>query len=647
MKGQLPCRGLLAALSFLVAVLLPAGAHATNHIIKIDEVMAGAFGRPDVQFVEIKLECGQNLWAHVAKLAFFDAHDHPLGEFVFPSNPPDSCAAGGSSALIATQEFADLELTPEPDFIMPPLLMPDSGKVCFQGMPEAGGVAVNLCLTYGDFTGDTQQASPANAPALPPTGICALQRGFAGFFGEPNSNDDFLLSPPDPRNSAGAAGTVAVSPRFHDVPADHPVFRFAEALWNAGVSGGCGGGNFCPGDGVTREQMAVFLLRAREGPGFAPPACTSPVFADVPCSSPFAPWINELAARGITGGCGGGGMGNFCPGRIVTREQMAVFLLVALEAPGFTPPACASPVFADVPCSSPFAPWINELAARGITGGCGGGNFCPGAGVTRGQMAAFVSSAFQLPVPFHGCPPLPPFQDDHGDTAKAATALTVDGPPLDGAIQVGRDVDYFALDAVAGDRLVIETGGLGTGSDTLLRLFGADGTTLLASDDNGAGGLASRVIFAVPETATYFVAVSQRSSSGVGTYRIGARLVQDDHGNSAGRATALTVDVAGGADVAGMAGSHEIGGDVDFYSFPALDGQTLAIRTSNLGPGSDTVLLLFDRDGVTQLSFDDDGGGGLASQILFTFQADGTYFVSVRQFSSSVTGTYRVSVGTP
>ncbi|HEX2225222.1 MAG TPA: S-layer homology domain-containing protein [Thermoanaerobaculia bacterium] len=635
MKYLLACRGWLAAFLFLLAAGFPA--HATNHITKIDEVMAGAFGRPDVQFVEIKFECGQNVWAGVAKLAFFDAGNHPVGEFVFPSNPPDSCAAGGSSALIATQAFADLELTPEPDFLMPPLLVPGSGKVCFQGIPEQGGVAVNLCLTYGDFTGDTQQASPANAPALPPTGICALQRGFTGFFGEPNSNDDFLLNPPDPRNSAGATGAVTVAPRFLDVPADHPFFRFAEALWNGGVSGGCGGGNFCPDSGVTRAQMAVFLLRARQDLGFAPPACSSPAFADVPCTSPFAPWVNELAARGISGGCGNG---NFCPDSIVTREQMAVLLLRASEAPGYVPPACTSQLFADVPCSSPFAPWINELATRGITRGCGDRSFCPGAPVTRGQMAVFLSSTFHLPVPFQGCPALPPFADDHGDTPKAATVLAVDGALLDGAIQVGRDVDFFAFDAVAGERIVIETSGLGPGSDTLLRLLGPDGTTLIASDDNGAGGLASRVLFTAAENGSHFVAVGHRSASGVGTYRVGARRIQDDHGNSASQATRL---VAGGAAVAG---TNEIAGDVDFFSFSALDGQTLDIRTGNLGAGSDTILHLFGPDGVTQLSTDDDGGGGLSSRILYTFQADGIYFVSVRQFPGG-TGTYRVSVATP
>jgi hypothetical protein len=86
---------------------------------------------------------------------------------------------------------------------------------------------------------------------------------------------------------------------------------------------GCGGGNYCPSLGVTREQMAVFVLATKEGGGYAPPACVAPVFADVPASSPFCRWIEELARRGVVGGCGGG---NYCPSAGVTREQMSVFL---------------------------------------------------------------------------------------------------------------------------------------------------------------------------------------------------------------------------------------------------------------------------------------------------------------------------------
>ncbi len=49
---------------------------------------------------------------------------------------------------------------------------------------------------------------------------------------------------------------------FLDVPTSHPFFRFIEALASAGITSGCGGGNYCPDDPITRGQMAVFISRA-------------------------------------------------------------------------------------------------------------------------------------------------------------------------------------------------------------------------------------------------------------------------------------------------------------------------------------------------------------------------------------------------
>ncbi|HSU81694.1 MAG TPA: S-layer homology domain-containing protein, partial [Thermoanaerobaculia bacterium] len=187
---------------------------------------------------------------------------------------------------------------------------------------------------------------------------------------------------------------------FLDVPYSYWTWRWIEAIEDAGVTTGCSSGNYCPGAPMTRDEMALFLLRAKEGGSYVPPACATPMFADVPCSSSYAPWINELVRRGVTAGCGGG---NYCPGTAVTRSQMAVFLLATLQGPGWTPPACSTPSFADMPCSSPFAAWVDELARRGVTAGCGGGDYCPNTTINRDQMAVFLSTNFSLPVP-----PAPP-----------------------------------------------------------------------------------------------------------------------------------------------------------------------------------------------------------------------------------------------
>ena len=53
-----------------------------------------------------------------------------------------------------------------------------------------------------------------------------------------------------------------VSQTFNDVATNHPFYQYIEALAASGITGGCGGGNFCPDNPVTRGQMAVFLAKA-------------------------------------------------------------------------------------------------------------------------------------------------------------------------------------------------------------------------------------------------------------------------------------------------------------------------------------------------------------------------------------------------
>jgi hypothetical protein len=112
----------------------------------------------------------------------------------------------------------------------------------------------------------------------------------------------------------------------------------------------------------------------------------------VPTTSIFCPWIQELSTRGVVVGCA---PGQYCPGGAVLRQEMAVFALRTLD-PTFTPPACGTPVFSDVPATSIFCPWIEELVRRGVVVGCAPGQYCPAAPVTRREMAVFITLTFGL-----------------------------------------------------------------------------------------------------------------------------------------------------------------------------------------------------------------------------------------------------------
>ena len=103
-------------------------------------------------------------------------------------------------------------------------------------------------------------------------------------------------------------------------------------------------------------------------------------------------------------------------GILIPANANSAYVLDVEQAPGLTgyqffgyieiwwrrvvsdPPA--TPTFGDVPSSHPFYQFIEALAKSGITGGCGGGSYCPDAPLTRGQMAVFLSKALGLHWPY-------------------------------------------------------------------------------------------------------------------------------------------------------------------------------------------------------------------------------------------------------
>lgn len=191
----------------------------------------------------------------------------------------------------------------------------------------------------------------------------------------------------------GYIGPLSV---FSDVAAASTNWPFVHALYAAEITSGCTTTTYCPNNNVTRAQMAIFLVRGIHGPTFVPPAASGD-FADVNIASFEAPYIEQFAADGITSGCATNPL-RYCPADPVLRSQMAVFLLRAKHGAAYVPPPATGTVFADVPAGMQFAAFIEQLAAEGITTGCGGGNYCPTASVNRAQMAIFITRAFDLPV---------------------------------------------------------------------------------------------------------------------------------------------------------------------------------------------------------------------------------------------------------
>lgn len=153
---------------------------------------------------------------------------------------------------------------------------------------------------------------------------------------------------------------------------------------------------YCPGNPVTRAEMAVFVELALHGRGYWPPPAQG-LFADVPADHWAAGWIEALAAEGLTSGCG---VDLFCPDDYVSRAQMAVFLGKAANLGSDpSPPDPTGRYFDDVQQNDWAAGWIEKLAMEGVADGYEDGLFNPKDPITRAELAVFLVKVFE--IPFH------------------------------------------------------------------------------------------------------------------------------------------------------------------------------------------------------------------------------------------------------
>ncbi len=179
-------------------------------------------------------------------------------------------------------------------------------------------------------------------------------------------------------------------PRFSDVPRSHTFAAGIEWMADQGITKGCN-----PSEGNTKFCPDQVVTRGQMA-AFLVRALGLTDRLDNPFTddddSVFQADIEKLAAAGITKGCNPSeGNTEFCPDGKVTREQMAAFLVRAL---GYVDDGGGN-LFTDDD-SSIFEGAIDRMATAGVTKGCNpptNDRFCPTDFVTRGQMAAFLSRA--------------------------------------------------------------------------------------------------------------------------------------------------------------------------------------------------------------------------------------------------------------
>jgi len=238
--------------------------------------------------------------------------------------------------------------------------------------------------------------------------------------------------------------------------------------------------------------------------------------------------------------------------------------------------------------------------------------------------------------------------DDFTDTISTSGTVAVGGHAT-GDLETPHDHDWFRVDLVAGREYQIEVRGHATGDGTLpdpyLRgIHSSDGTLLATStNDDGGTGLNSLLSFTPTTSGTFFVAAGGYSSS-VGTYTVAVQDLgtTDDHPD--------TVDTSGTVAVDGsVIGTLEEANDNDWFRVELFAGREYIIDLKG-APTSDGTLSdpylrgIHSSDGtLLTSSSNDDGGTGLNSQLTFTPDADGVYFIAAGGYASS-TGTYTLAV---
>jgi DNA-binding beta-propeller fold protein YncE len=152
-----------------------------------------------------------------------------------------------------------------------------------------------------------------------------------------------------------------------------------------------------PDQGVTRDQMAAYLARAVAGGDDAvPEPAGAPTFSDVDADHWAYRYVEYGAQQDLVEGYASGG---YQPDSAVTRDQMAAYIARALAGgDALVPTGPAEASFTDVATDYWAYDYIAYCASEGVVQGYPDGGYHPEEGLTRDQMAIFISRAYRLPL---------------------------------------------------------------------------------------------------------------------------------------------------------------------------------------------------------------------------------------------------------
>jgi hypothetical protein len=122
---------------------------------------------------------------------------------------------------------------------------------------------------------------------------------------------------------------------FADLALDSWAAKWVHGLWEDQYTAGCGTNPlmYCPWQGHTRAEGAVFYLRMMHGATYVPPEPTVQTFTDVQLGTWYAGWVEAAYGAGLITACQSSPELRFCPEDPLTRGLAAYMMYQAKQAP--------------------------------------------------------------------------------------------------------------------------------------------------------------------------------------------------------------------------------------------------------------------------------------------------------------------------
>ncbi len=246
-----------------------------------------------------------------------------------------------------------------------------------------------------------------------------------------------------------------------------------------------------------------------------------------------------------------------------------------------------------------------------------------------------------------------PYEPD--DAMYEANPISVNGAPQNHTFHAEEDEDWVKFWAWAGNSYTIRTFNLGSGNDTTLKLYDSDGHKLAENDDDPNNPPASRIDWTALNNGSYFVRVARPKVGNTGRYGLNSSgdlayslevkesiPCKDEYEQDDSWAEAKWIVVGGPPQIHNFHvpcfNTYHPLDTADWVKFEATKGFTYTIKTSNLEGGNDTILGLYDPNGIRITVNDDDADNIPASKIVWCAPADGTYYVKVSPFDQHAGG---------